>query len=215
MKAFVITIKGHEKSEKSAQRCIDTGKRWGWDIEKFDAITPKEDLYGLCESFNICPTKFVEKYSRTPNCIAAFLSHYTLWKLCSEGNEHFAIFEHDAVIQGAPPLQMPTMIGNIGRPSYGKYNAPASFGWQSLTSKPYFPGAHAYIVSPVGGLVISTKAEKEAMPTDVYLDVRRFHFLQEYYPWIAIADDSFSTIQNEVGCIAKHNYKKGIEISEI
>jgi len=214
MKAYVITIKGHEGSEEYAQRCIDSGRTWGWDIQSFDAITPKQDLYDICERTGVDPTGFIEKYSRTPNCIAAFLSHYTLWKSCIEHNEPIAIFEHDAIIQNGPPSP-PTFVGNIGAPSYGKFNTPSTFGWGKLVSKPYFPGAHAYIVTPIGAHMLCEKARTESRPTDVYLNIVRFEWLQEYYPWIAIADDSFSTIQNVTGTLAKHNYEKGIEISDI
>jgi hypothetical protein len=41
-----------------------------------------------------------------------------------------------------------------------------------------------------------------------------FPWLEEYYPWPVVVDDSFSTIQNQQGCLAKHNYAKGIELVE-
>jgi GR25 family glycosyltransferase involved in LPS biosynthesis len=215
MKAFVITIKGHKGSEEYAQRCIDSGKTWGWDIQRFDAITPNHDLPTLCDHAGIDPTRFVEKYSRTPNCIAAFLSHYSLWDACFNNNEGaYAIFEHDAIVTGPMPTA-PTYVGNIGEPSYGKFKTPATFGWGNLVSKPYFPGAHAYIVTPTGAKLLCETAKTQAMPTDVYLNVVRFEWLQEYYPYVAKADDSFSTIQNVTGTLAKHNYEKGIEISDI
>jgi len=42
-----------------------------------------------------------------------------------------------------------------------------------------------------------------------------FPWLQEYYPFVARADDSFTTIQVERGCLAKHNYKDGYEIINV
>lgn len=214
MKSFVIAIDGHEKSQQAADRCIESGKRYGWDIQKFSAITPHQDIFAICERIGIDSTRFIGKYSKTPNSIAAFLSHYTLWKSCVEHNEPFAIFEHDAVLQNSPPPP-PIFVGNIGQPSYGKFNTPSTLGWGELCSKPYFPGAHAYIVTPVGASVLCIEAKNEAMTTDVYLDKRRFNFLQEYYPWIATADDSFTTIQEETGCLAKHNYGKEFEIVDV
>ena len=50
------------------------------------------------------------------------------------------------------------------------------------------------------------KAETDAGPTDVFLHLDNFSFLQEYYPWVVEAKDSFTTIQNEKGCRAKHMY---------
>jgi hypothetical protein len=51
-----------------------------------------------------------------------------------------------------------------------------------------------------------------AKPTDVYLNLDTFPWLQEYYPFVAEAQDSFTTIQVEEGCLAKHNWKEGYEI---
>jgi len=39
--------------------------------------------------------------------------------------------------------------------------------------------------------------------------------LQEYWPWPVEAHDSFTTIQNENGCLAKHNYGETYGIEEV
>ena len=54
-----------------------------------------------------------------------------------------------------------------------------------------------------------------AAPTDVYLNLDNFSFLEELYPWTHEAQDYFTTIQNELGCQAKHNYREGYEIEQI
>ena len=41
MKNYVITIKDIDRSDQAAERCIKSGKRNGIDIEKFDAVTPR------------------------------------------------------------------------------------------------------------------------------------------------------------------------------
>jgi hypothetical protein len=48
-------------------------------------------------------------------------------------------------------------------------------------------------------------------PTDVFLNLNSFAFLQEFYPWPVEARDSFTTIQSEIGCRAKHNKVEIIE----
>ena len=101
---------------------------------------------------------------------------------------------------------------NMAKPSYGNYNTPTTLGVQPLVHKPYFGGAHAYIVSPDGAKLLIEKAKTDAGPTDVFLNVHNFPWLQEYYPWIAEAKDSFTTIQKEKGCLAKHNYNENYEI---
>jgi len=51
------------------------------------------------------------------------------------------------------------------------------------------------------------------MPTDVYLNIENFDFLEEYYPWVFRVNESFSTIQKEAGCRAKHSIMNGKEIT--
>ena len=52
----------------------------------------------------------------------------------------------------------------------------------------------------------------DAAPADVFINLNNFSWLQEYYPWVCMAVDSFTTIQKEDGILAKHNYKDGYEI---
>jgi len=214
MKAFVITIKDHEKSEQVADRCIQSAKKFGVDVVKFDAITPRDDIQGICDSELIPIKRFEGAYSRLENSLSAFLSHYSLWKMCVRHDEPFIIFEHDAVITTHIPTTLPKYVGNIGKPSYGRFNTP-SFGWGQLTSKPYFPGAHAYIVTPEGARRLIAAAPIHAMTTDIYLSKQRFDWLEEYYPWAAEAQDTFTTIQNLTGCLAKHNYDDDYNITEV
>ena len=212
MKSFVITILGNINSVQSANRCIDSGRRHGFDIEKWGATTPDDNPFEIAKSKGIDPDRFREVYSRQENCVAAFMSHYSLWEECAKGDETFAIFEHDALIYDTPPPAHFNYAMNIGRPSYGKYNTPPLLGLNQLTTKRYFPGAHAYMITPAGGRLLVENAPMYAKPTDVYLNLDTFPWLQEWYPFIAEARDEFTTIQVEAGCQAKHNWKKGYEI---
>ena len=212
MKAYVITIRGNINSVQSANKCIDSGKLHGLKIEKFSAITPADNPVELLKTRGISPIQFDEKYSRNENCIAAFLSHYALWEACSKGTENFVIFEHDAIMVDRIPPALPNYVMNLGHPSYGKWNTPAQLGINPLTTKRYFPGAHAYMVTPQGGRLLVENAPMYAKPTDVYLNIDTFPWLQEWYPFIAEARDTFTTIQVEAGCRAKHNWKEGYEI---
>jgi len=51
--------------------------------------------------------------------------------------------------------------------------------------------------------------------TDIFLNLDWFPWLQEYYPWPVEARDNFTTIQNQTGCLAKHNYGEGYDIEEV
>ena len=210
MKNFVITIMDNPRSVEVAKRCIRTACYFDLEVEMFPAITPKDNLEEILREENILPTiRFEEKYSRTPNAIAAFLSHYSLWKKCIEDDQEYTIFEHDAVVVNQIPHDLTYYsVINLGKPSYGGYNPPG-LGVGMLTSKPYFPGAHGYRLKPEGAQALVNVAPYEAAPTDIYLHRDRFPFLEEYYPWPVEAKDSFTTIQNDLGCKAKHNYNNG------
>lgn len=212
MKAYVITIRGNINSVQSANKCIDSGKRHGLDIEKWSAITPEDNPVELAKIKGIDAIQFQEKYSRMENCIAAFMSHYSVWEECAKGEENFVIFEHDAVMIDRIPPAFPNYVMNLGHPSYGKWNKPQQLGINPLTTKRYFPGAHAYMVTPAGAKLLVENAPMYARPTDVYLNLDTFPWLQEWYPFIAEARDEFTTIQVEAGCQAKHNWKEGYEI---
>ena len=214
MKSFVITINDIPQSVEYAKRCITSGAKHGSLIEHFDAITPRNtDIYKMLGKENIPALGFEEQYSRMDNCIAAFLSHYSLWKLCSVQSYAFTIYEHDAVIIDQINSTIPVdKCVTLGKPSYGKYNTPNFLGTGPLIQKKYFGGAHAYKISPKGAMALVQRAQVDACPTDVYLHIDRFPWLQEHYPWRAEVKDSFTTIQNTKGCLAKHCYGENYEI---
>jgi len=213
MRAFVITIEDNERSVKYAQRCIESGKKHGLEIKQFNAFTPKDNPEKFLKSRGINPNRFKEKYSRPENCMSAFISHYSCWEISRDMNEKVVIFEHDALITGQVPVDVEfDKVMTFSKPSYGKYNTPLKLGVDGLIQKQYFGGAHGYIVKPEGAKELVTKAVSHAGPTDIYLNAQNFPWLQEYYPWVCMAADSFSTIQNETGCLAKHNYKIGYKI---
>jgi len=228
MNFYIIRIKDNEYSTKAAQRCYDSLVKMYPNyigFEYFDAITPKDNPQKILEKNGIKNLKgFVEPYSRWDNVVSAFTSHFSIWQTIIERDQGALIFEHDAVVIDSLPIvaQKDNLkksfkihpliksnninIMNIGHPSYGKYNTPANIGINPLTSKRYFPGAHAYYVSPEGAEQLIEVAKREAGPTDVFINYRRFPNLYEWYPWPVIAKDNFSTIQNVNGCQAKHGF---------
>lgn len=214
MKSYVITVMDIEQSVQAADRCIRSGKKFNVEIEKFEAVTPRSvDVFQMLENEGISVEGFKEVYSRLDNCVAAFLSHYSLWKKCIESKEEFMIFEHDAVVVNyIPEFMSYNEVINLGKPSYGKFANPWFIGVGPLTSKPYFPGAHAYRITPKGARALVRQARAAARPTDVFLNLKTFPNLQEYHPWPVEARDSFSTIQKVEGCLAKHTYGESYEL---
>jgi len=217
MKHYVITIEDNPKSVKAAERCIKSGyQHGGIQVHKWKATTPADDIQSMIKNFGINMTAMNEIYSRTPNCMAAFLSHFSLWKESVDTNQEITIFEHDAVcVQNIPTVIKYNGCVSLGAPSYGKFNTPTSFGVVPLQSKRYFPGAHAYRVNPGGASILIQQAIMQARPTDVFLNIDTFPFLQEFYPWPVMAKDTFTTIQKSEGCQAKHNYNANYEIIDV
>lgn len=214
MKSYVITITDNEKSVAAANRCIASAKKFGIDTQIHDAITPQKGAVGIAHKKEVPINGFKERFSRFQNCLSAFLSHLSLWEKCIELNEPIIIFEHDAVVMDALPIHVNfDGLLSIGEPSYGQYGVGHILGVNKLFSKQYLPGAHAYMLKPKGAreLVRCSKTGR-ARPTDVYLNNTYFPWIQEYYPWPVVAKDTFTTIQNEEGCIAKHNFNAAYEI---
>jgi GR25 family glycosyltransferase involved in LPS biosynthesis len=209
MKSHVITIRNNKLSEQAAERCIRSMPEF--NVKTFDAVTPESKPLEILKIESIPVSAFQEKYSYLESCVAAFLSHYSLWKQCAADKEEFQIFEHDAVRVGELPefINYDRVI-SLGKPSYGNFNTPRTLGTNPLCSKRYFPGAHAYRLKPAGAKELIERAKVDGGPTDVFLHLDKFPWLQEYYPWPVIAKDSFTTIQKTEGCLAKHNYHDGV-----
>ncbi len=212
MKKFVITILDNKDSMIAADNCIKSAASLNINVEKFAAITPKDKPLEMLKVYKIPEEGFHEKYSRLENVTAAFLSHYLLWRYCVELNEEFCVLEHDAYFMDIIPNVQYKGLLSLGQPSYGKYNDPLKIGVNPLTSKRYLPGAHAYLLKPSAAKLLIAEAIFSAKPTDVYIHIDRFPWLEEYYPWPVVARDTFTTIQREAGCKAKHNFKSGYRI---
>ena len=212
MKAKVITIMSEPRSVEAAERCIKSGTSYGLDIEMHKAITPEDNPIQLAEDLGIDTTKFKNEFSKFERCLAAFLSHRSCWEEAYEMRTPMVIFEHDAIMTDHLPTIFKGLVVNFGKPSYGKWITPQFLGEGQLTTKSYFPGAHAYYVSPAGAFALLEKTYEEAEPTDVFMNLNRFPFLTEVYPFKAEARDSFTTIQMERGCLAKHRYNPDYDI---
>lgn len=203
-------------SQQAADKCILSAKKHNVEVEKWAAITPRNpDFKTMVVENKLRTENFTSGHSRSENALACFLSHMSIWKESAEKNETIMILEHDAVfVNTVPSISNFTKVVTLGEPSYGKYNTPTKLGLQSLVQREYFKGAHAYVVTPIGSKELLQMVSDYSRPTDVYLNIQYFPWLEEYYPWPVRVDDHFSTIQNQQGCIAKHNYNRGIELIE-
>lgn len=216
IQAYVITIMDNEKSVAAANRCIESAAKFNVKCVNWEATTPKDNIKKKFKEEGLNTKRFNEEYSRLENCMCAFFSHYSLWKKCMELGHEITIFEHDAVVKDRIPdfIDFKGAV-NLGKPSYGKYKTPKKLGVNVLTSKPYFPGAHAYRITPSAAKVLVNFAKKHAEPTDIFLRLENFSWLEEYYPWPVECVDTFSTIQHTKGCLAKHGYDDKYVIEEV
>jgi len=113
MKAFVITLKDNEYSNKVADRCIESAAKFGLVVEKFYGVDREEAKQFMTDEGLewtwannnteeiICKkTKLRMHPYRTSDLraiIGCSMSHYSLWKKCVELNEPILILEHDSV----------------------------------------------------------------------------------------------------------------------
>ena len=216
MEAFVITIKDNPKSVKAAERCIRTGKINGVAVSMFTATTPKDPIYEMLKERDIDHTKFEDTYSRKDNSVSCFLSHMRLWEYCFNNKKEILILEHDAVFQsGLPKFLNYNKCLTIGQPSYGQFKLPVRMGVQPLTQKEYFKGAHSYLLKPSGAQELILQTKKDVKPADVFLNTMWFPWLEELYPWVCEAQDTFTTVQAQQGCVAKHKYNSKYEVINV
>lgn len=204
MIAKVITLMNTPQSVKVAKRCINSAAGYGIHVQHFDAVTPKT-VDQLVYDHEIDTRFFKEKYSRYKNALAAFMSHFSLWRECFISQENYLILEHDAVFVDDIPTFLRGDIINLGKPSYGKVLPMNKLGEGPLSSKPFLPGAHGYYITPAGAKELIVESKKMAKPTDVFIRKEKFE-ITEYYPWPIEARDSFTTIQRQEGIESKHNY---------
>ncbi len=217
MQSYVICIESNKHSVEAANRCIESGKKFGYTIEKHPAYCPDDDPHKIFkeEGLPVSEFKIDARFSRLEPCMCGFLSHRSLWIKAFKENKQLLILEHDAIFTDKIPLNIGfDGLISFGRPSYGQYRKAKKPGVYKMFSKVggYMPGAHAYVVSPRGARKLLHHAAQKPGPTDLFLNKHDFPFISEYYPWPVMADDKVSTIQHDIGCIAKHNYKKGIDI---
>ena len=91
---YVITVEDIPQSVQYAERCIESAAKHGLTVKKFSAITPRNtQLREMLDDEGISAEGFIERYSRLDNCVAAFLSHYSLWKLAATSNTPTTIFD--------------------------------------------------------------------------------------------------------------------------
>lgn len=209
MKGYVGTVMQIPQSVEVANRCIESGKKFGVDVKLVPAVHKSYALSEL-EHMGIKMSTFEQSYSDVGAVIGNFITQFKIWRTIYESEQPGIVLEHDAVFVAPIPALEGDII-NLGKPSYGRFNTKDKPGVYPMFSKDggYIPGAHGYYVTPKGARQLVETAQRiGAAPVDIYLNKTNFPDIKELYPWVIEAQDSFSTIQKELGCKAKHNYNK-------
>lgn len=141
-----------------ANRVLETGKRFGWDLELFDGV---DGSTASLDQFNIKANQQNPKCRSMmdrPGVVGCFLSHWKLWNLCIELNEPIGIFEHDIeFLSACPHAQFDDVLKLEG----------------FLKKKPrpageWYEGARAYVLQPSGARkLVSWVNMHGALPADV------------------------------------------------
>lgn len=97
-KAFVIAIKGHAISEAQLKDCLDSAKKYNWDIEVFWGVNGSALTEESWNEIKVKPLLNKPTMNRKGSW-GCFFSHWMLWNRCIELNEPIIVLEHDAVIQ--------------------------------------------------------------------------------------------------------------------
>ena len=121
MKAYIITVKGNELSEESANKTLESANKAGLYPELFYGINKYESERYL-KKFNLKRNNtdgVFTKVSYKESTTACFLSHFLLWKKSLEENKSFVILEHDVNFYGEFELDIDSNddyeVINIGK----------------------------------------------------------------------------------------------------
>jgi len=218
MKGYVGALIQIPESLDVALRCIKTGMDFDVEVVVEPAVY-KDIAMSQLEYHKLKLSKWDESFSNVGAVVGNFITQYRCWEKIVASEEPGIVLEHDAVfVAPIPDLTGKGDIINLGKPSFGRYSKKDNPGVYPMFSKSnglYAPGAHGYYVTPIGAQQLIDKAKQiGATPCDMFLSNKNFPDIKELYPWPIEAQDTFSTIQKEKGCKAKHNFNDSYKVIE-
>ena len=174
MKAYIIRLKNNAISEKYADLGVARARKFGIDVEYFDAINGLEYQQHVAR-LGIEPRyKFKKGRAGVFGC---FLSHYYLWQQCAAGCQPFLILEHDGYFVRPLPdkildtftdvlklddldpfskhydttvadqLNQPVVVNKYHNPQAKTVNHESNFV-EKIGTGNYLRGAYSYIIKP-------------------------------------------------------------------
>lgn len=217
MKAFVITLRGHEYSERVAARCIRTARDVGGiDVECFDAVAA-DNAVGVMEGRGLKWTwgngvaglKHHSYGGDDAARIGCAMSHYALWEKCAWLNVPMLILEHDSVFlrpfvefdfKSACMINDPAGATPRGDYWHEKMVKRGKGVWPKTHIFNHhrpdgLAGNSAYVIKPKAALhLIGLVRSFGLWPNDAIMCKQLVPHLQEYYPFITRVEQEQSTI---------------------
>jgi len=217
MDAYVITLRGHEYSERVADRCIKTAKDIGGiDVGRFDAVAASDAL-SVMEGRGLkwtwgegCGGLDHHSYGgQLEPRIACAMSHYTLWQRCAWGGAPILILEHDAVFirpfvefkfKSLCQINDPEGATPRGKYWHDKMVKRGAGVWPKThifnNNRPDgLAGNSAYVIQPKAALhLIGLMRSLGVWPNDAIMCEQLVPNLQEHYPFITKVQPEQSTI---------------------
>jgi hypothetical protein len=197
LKAYVITLHGHEYSERVADRCIASAAHYSVVVEKWRAVDKVHALevmgqYDLRWTWGDSPNH--HPYGGPLETrVGCAMSHYLLWRHCLLLAETILILEHDSVFVRSLPLFDFKGICQINDPR----GATRHGGLWSDQMAHRGPGVHPKTrVMPEGTPareVIEKVHDIGLWPNDATICVQFFPYLQELYPFVTEVRQEQST----------------------
>lgn len=154
--AYIITIKGHEKSEKYSLICQESCQRVGmpfivWDA--YDGTKGKiiEPEHSKNNNF-MAMLKLSHEEMPFPE-LACALSHISLWAHCAEINKPIVILEHDAImVKRFHGMNSLNSIVYLGTEHWMNGSMPIQpipiMGSHGINNR-FILGCHAYAIDPM------------------------------------------------------------------
>ncbi len=208
---FVITLTKMPMSVKSTNKCIESGKVFGEDVEVFDAIDKFQS-----EEF-LLSKGVVNNSDMNGAALGCFASHFVLWEKCVELGEPIVIIEHDAVFETPVPKMRFKDIIYISREleqlALRKY--PVQLRERNAKTREYYyslvrlSGTCGYAVTPSGATKLIRAAKIGPITFPDFFINKSIVDICYLFPPIVRAEPSFSTIVNKpYGYIKKKGYFK-------
>ena len=217
MDAYVITLRGHEYSERVAARCIQTAKDIGGiDVRRFDAVS-ENDAIPAMQSRGLQWTwgnggAGLDHHSyggRLAPRIGCAMSHFMLWERCVLDDTPLLILEHDAVfIRPFVPFEFEAVC-QINDPEGATARGEWWHDQMVKRGDGVWPktrvfnsdrpdglaGNSAYVTKPAAAFWLTELVHDIGVwPNDAIMCVQLIQGLQEHYPFITKVEPERSTI---------------------